>query len=583
MRQFALVLLLAAAAPMLAGNVRLAWMHSASPAASLEVRLDDGSVVRSDANGAAEIGASRSIVVTDPETKLHLIEGAVTAGAVFRVPEPIRLRGRAAGSAGALRVSVGEGPRGDAVQRYHQTLGSLRPAHSSPPAGIDVAATPLRWNTVIPDGRQFTSDWIVADPPPQVVLSDSRGNMASLDVPVGDVRPHTTVNLGAIALHASAVLEIAPEGGSVAIAELHLRRAEIANAKTAARELAILEHHDRRLFELLVLGRPYYLHAGEGARLVMPRWLQGATVVLRDSYDERRIEKEVSFIAGRTTRIEWPKAFLPAVTVAGVVTSGGAPLPNATVVVPAGAQRRETKTDIGGRFRVDGVPAATRVPLYVDAGTGNARRTALFQVAPQASLSLQLPVAARDVADLPAMTAQAASPFANCSVADDQYPMVVAQSIPNGATYQYAFDWNAGTMTVTADRPGTYAFNVYATPFLFLQASVQVTSPSPASAPMTFIQPQNVALQVLNKNGFALAAGLELSFAAPSELSEWLDATQLDLSAQSTVSLPCVNINPLALYINDGAGNGCDGEIKLASTSCTIFLPADPTKPCSCH
>ena len=100
---------------------------------------------------------------------------------------------------------------------------------------------------------------------------------------------------------------------------------------------------------------------------------------------------------------------------------------------------------------------------------------------------------------------------------------------------------------------------------------------------MTFIQPHDVTLQVLNNRGFMLPAGLELSFASPYEVATWLDATELDLSSKSTVFLPCVNINPLALYINDGRGNGCDGDLTLTTTACTIYLPSDPTQPCACQ
>lgn len=585
-----LLTLLWAAVPAAGDVVRLTWMHSDAPAASVDVKLDDDAIVRTSDDGTVEVAGAKTIRVFDPESGLQLLEHSLRGETSLRVPESVRIRGRARRVRGRLTAKVGDGPYGEAVHRMQRELGALvmRPFQS--PLGIAAQDTPLRWTHATVDGLQFTSGWIVADPSPQLLLFDERGHAAVrvISIPSG-VRPRSTIDAGTISLEAPAVLEVtvpAATGDTAPSIELHVQDGIVGDHAAASRELAVLDQRDRRLFALLAMGEPYYLPANGRGRLLMPPWLRRATIVVRDSYDESAITRDVSFRPGTTSRVELTAfAVQNPMSLGGVVVSVGDParvVPYATVVVADGTRRRETKTDAAGRFRFDGITAPAPVPLFVDSHDGNDRQTAAFHVRPALDLQLALP-SVRTATALPKLPARAMS-IQDCNVEDDQYPVIVLASGSPDATFDpLTLDWESGTMTIVSNTPGSFVFHVYATPFLLLKASFVVPAFTPATAPLEFTQPENITFLIQSNLGFNLPEGLEVSFSPPPEIAEWVDATEIDLDSNSSLGAPCVNFLPLSIFIDDENGRGCDGELLgLTGPSCTIFLPSDPTQPCAC-
>lgn len=570
-------------------RVRLVWQHAQAPAASLDVHLGDATIVRSGDDGSIDVpDGVQSIVVTDPVSGLELLRAAPGEAPAIEVPEPVRVTAMVRGARGTLAARVGDGPRGDAVTRFHRAVGALverRPARA--PLGVALPESPMRWTDAAVQGSRVTSSWIAAHPAAQLLVFDAHGNAAFREIAVpASIRPHDTIDAGTVRLEPPSTLavDIAVPADATPSLQLHALGGAM---RDAARELAALDQRDRRLFALLVLGEPYYLPAGGRARLQLPPFVSALRVAVRDSFVDGGIERDVTLGAGRaatlSAALDEVAAPAPARPLGGVVVSGARPVPGTVVVMADGPRRRETVTDAAGRFRFDDVRARPPVALLVDtrqAGAPAHHRTAVFRVQPGTDLSLQMP--ALDDTRAVRLAELSDSPLETCGVGDDQYPIAVAQTTPPGATYAIDVDWNAGTLIVQADTPGIYVFDVYATPFLGFTATANVQSAKPAVAQLTGPPSATVALRVAAHDGSPLFSGLELSFSPPPGVAVWLDATELDLGTSSGILLPCVNLNPLALHVNAGTAGACDGTLQLTSTQCDVWLPLDATLPCTC-
>lgn len=585
-----------------ARSIRLEWLHSGRPASSLRVQFDGGTaIVRSSANGTIEVPeGAKTIRVVDPKTKLRLVDdAAIGDAAILRVPEPIRVRGTAGSAKRPVRVRVGHGPRGAALTRFQREIGSLVEQRSTwSRIGVPLSASPLRWEAADVRGRRFTTRWMLADPPPVLAAFDADGGAATREVKVpANVRPRATVDAGAIVLAPPSILDVSvalPPGDATADLQLHVVGGAVSDRDDAAHDLAALDQRDRRLFATLALGDPYIVAKDGRARLRLPAWLSSVQVVLRESFGRGRIERQIALAPGNIARLDARYEDLGAMTAARAVgglvslAKTGGVAAGATVVLSDGPLRRETTTDAAGRFRFENVTAAPPLTFFVDArksGPATHRRTSAFTITPGPDASLELPLVVP--IGPPPQPLPAVGSFANCGVGDDQYPFVFFAQVPSAtAKYEYGVDYTAPSIQILSDTAGTFGVHVYVTPFVLLTASFYVqagvATAQPLAAPAPIVT--NYLISVRNSQGFNLSQGTELQFSPPADVSGFLEATDLDLDANSSVTLPCVNIVQNALFISTTSGNGCSGELTLKDGgSCTIFLPADPTNACVCQ
>jgi len=538
---------------------------------------------------------------------------------VLRLPLPVRVIGRVRGFDGepaAVTLHVGSGRR-VAVSDYQRSemgLHFLPFVEENRAWGLDLPPIAERWQTSHParDGS-FDSGWIAVEGPPQLIVEDRDGRLATLEVPLPPATaPHATLTAIEVAPQAAPPVDIdrtalpatdlplalaagldraVPLAGSEATAALRLtllHRVLPAAARFAMRRGEIpLDGGVTRIAGLPAFSALELYVSGPTPGLVVRRALAAGGT------DGVRVALGAVEVLGAPRHL----------ALTGVVRfAGGEAIAGATVVYSSYPYRTETRTDRQGRFSVPEAVAGRAAIVFVDArsasGTPPFDRVTIsrrFEIpADAASFTADVEVprpaagGAAAIRSCPWGFPESMEPieyrFANCGTRYTQDPLqlafcpvLAAYRVSSGVSEisqveiaEIRVDPDGGFAQAIIRLPQTGEYNLVLsyTPFVYALSVAVLDNLDPVLVSFTPPAPwASTTISALDRQGRP-AADLDIAF------PNWVepaDAYEALTSGLGTLQIDCFNLDPVPAFVADP--RGCfEGPVRLRERGTNIQL-----------